>query len=188
MRRIRQTTTAGDGTVGLAMLLTAALVAILTAAAGAGTQPAAQPSPDCRAPEHRQFDFWLGAWDVTANGKPAGTNRIDADLDGCVLVEHWTSARGSRGMSLNFYDRDTKAWYQTWIDDDGQPLRLKGGLVDGRMRMESEPAPDGAGGSSVQRVTWSLEPDRSVRQLWQASRDAGATWTTVFDGRYVKRP
>lgn len=166
------------------MIPIAAFVVALVSAAGAG----AQPSPDCRAAEHRQFDFWLGAWDVTANGKPAGTNRIEADLDGCVLVERWTSTRGSRGMSLNFYDRDTKAWYQTWIDDDGQPLRLKGGLVDGRMRMESEPAPDGAGGPSTQRVTWSVEPDGSVRQWWQASRDGGATWTTVFDGRYVKRP
>jgi hypothetical protein len=171
------------------MFLLAALVATLATAHAAGAQPAASPpSPDCRAPEHRQFDFWLGVWDVTAAGKPAGTNRIESDLDGCVLVEHWTSARGSRGMSLNYYDRDTKAWYQTWIDDGGQPLRLKGGLVDGRMRMESEPAPDGAGGSAIQRITWSLEPDRSVRQLWQSSRDGGATWTIAFDGRYVKRP
>jgi hypothetical protein len=167
------------------MLLTAVLVANLTAAAGAGGQAA---PPDCRAPEHRQFDFWIGTWQVTANGKPAGTNRIEADLEGCVLVERWTSAGGTRGMSLNYYDRQTKSWYQAWIDDNGQPLRLKGGLVDGRMTMETEPSPGGAGGPSRQRITWSVEQDGSVRQWWQASRDGGATWTTVFDGRYVKAP
>jgi len=25
-----------------------------------------------------------------------------------------------------------------------------------------------------------------VRQLWELSNDAGATWTVLFDGRYVR--
>jgi len=28
--------------------------------------------------------------------------------------------------------------------------------------------------------------DGSVRQLWELSNDAGATWTVLFDGRYVR--
>ena len=34
------------------------------------------------------------------------------------------------------------------------------------------------------RITFTPRPDGSVRQWWQASRDGGATWTTVFDGIY----
>src|SRR5690348_9327982 len=33
--------------------------------------PQAPSTPDCSAPEFRQFDFWLGSWNVTVQGKPA---------------------------------------------------------------------------------------------------------------------
>ena len=158
-----------------------ALLSLMPAVAVAQTP--AQKRPDCTAAEHRQFDFWLGAWEVTEKGKSAGTNRIESDLNGCVLIEHWTSASDGRGTSLNFYDRDTKAWYQTWVDGSGGALCLKGGVMDGRMRMQTQPA---AGATAVERITWSQEPDGSVRQLWESSRDGGTTWTTAFDGRYVK--
>ncbi len=94
---------------------------------------------------------------------------------------------GGRGTSLNFYDRATRAWYQTWMDDRGGALRLKGGLVDRRMVMTSEALPGRAGATTLQRITWSLEPDASVRQLWESSADGGTTWTVAFDGRYVKK-
>ena len=148
--------------------------------------PPASPPPDCSGPEHRQFDFWLGTWDVTAQGKPAGTNKITADLDGCVLVEHWTASSGGHGTSLNYYDRKTRSWHQAWIDDRGGSLRLEGGLQDGRMVMQTEPLPDAKGGPAVHRITWSSEADASVRQLWETSKDGGKTWSTLFDGRYVK--
>lgn len=152
-----------------------------------GQQASPQPPPDCAAPEHRQFDFWIGTWAVTAQGQPAGANQIEMDLKGCVLVERWTAASGSRGTSLNFYDRNTQAWYQTWIDERGGVLRLRGGLDAGRMVMTSDAVPNRAGVPTLQRITWSVEPDQSVRQVWETSSDAGATWTAVFDGRYVRR-
>lgn len=47
-------------------------------AAGQTARPAA-----CTEPEHHQFDFWIGEWDVTLpNGKAAGTNRIEPILNG----------------------------------------------------------------------------------------------------------
>ena len=33
------------------------------------------------APEYRQFDFWVGEWDVTWNGKQAGTSSIQGDVN-----------------------------------------------------------------------------------------------------------
>jgi hypothetical protein len=48
---------------------------------------------------------------------------------------------------------------------------------------------DTAGAVTNQRITWSRidgDPDR-VRQHWEASTDGGATWTTAFDGVYVRR-
>src|SRR5690348_7204446 len=45
----------------------------------------AQPVP-CSTSEYRQFDFWLGDWDVTnPAGKPAGHNHVIKEYGGCVL-------------------------------------------------------------------------------------------------------
>jgi len=156
-------------------------------AAGAAV-PAVPPTPPaCQTPEHRQFDFWLGHWTVRApNGRVAGTNHIESSLDGCALVEHWASSGRNRGMSLNYYDAATRQWHQTWTDNEGQPLLLQGALRDGRMVLEGT-APGADGKPARQRVTWTPLPGGDVRQLWEASSDGGATWSTVFDGRYSRR-
>lgn len=149
--------------------------------------PAAQARPDCSAPEHRQFDFWLGTWDVMAAGKPAGTNRIEPVMKGCGLLEQWTSARGGHGTSLNFYDRRTKTWSQAWIDEGGNALHLAGTFADGKMVLASAPRKTDSG-VDVQRITWSKNPDATVRQVWESSTDGGKTWTVAFDGTYTARP
>src|SRR4051812_1628318 len=41
--------------------------------------------PCSHRPEFRQFDFWIGQWDVEMGGQKAGANRIDKSLDGCLL-------------------------------------------------------------------------------------------------------
>ena len=71
------------------------LLAVLLLAMG--TIVTAQPKPPtapCAAPEHRQFDFWVGEWRVTTpDGKHAGDNRIEKVLDGCALHESWQNDR-----------------------------------------------------------------------------------------------
>jgi hypothetical protein len=59
--------------VALAMIL---VPGAARAQAPASPPPSPTPRP-CSAPEHRQFDFWLGEWQVTGpSGKVAGTNSI----------------------------------------------------------------------------------------------------------------
>ena len=149
---------------------------------------AATPAPKpCASPEHRQFDFWIGDWDVTApGGKLAGHNRIGAILGGCALREEWSGAGGTNGTSLNVYDAGARRWRQTWVDDGGTVLLLTGGLKGGRMVLEGE-SPAGAGKTSRQRITWTPLPDGRVRQLWDSSVDGGKSWKVEFDGTYVKR-
>jgi hypothetical protein len=171
------------------MLATIVMLGALAAAASAAqtpTTPAPPPKLDCTAPEFRGFDFWLGAWTVTQGGKPAGSSRIEADMKGCAVIEHWTSANGGRGTSLNFYDRRLKRWSQAWIDEGGNALHLFGGVRDGAMVLTSEPRETPAG-RDVQRITWSKVAGGSVRQLWESSTDGGKTWTVSFDGLYTPR-
>jgi hypothetical protein len=147
----------------------------------------AQPPPACTAPEHRQFDFWIGDWDVSnPAGKPAGHNRIEPILGGCALRETWTGARGSRGTSYNAWDSQRRRWHQTWVDNGGLVLRLDGGFADGKMVLSGETR-DSSGAAVLNRITWRETGPGAVRQLWEVSSDGGKTWGVAFDGRYRKR-
>lgn len=164
-------------------LMVAALTVLPLAAGAQSAAPAA-----CSAPEHHQFDFWIGEWDVqTKDGKPAGFNRIERILGGCVLQENWKGARGGEGRSFNLYDATDRRWHQTWVDNSGGKLDLTGGLDGPRMVLSSESAPDSAGKTTVNRITWTPNDAAHVEQHWQVSTDGGKTWTDAFWGLYVKR-
>lgn len=163
----------------------AALLSLLGLGACLSVVASGAESP-CGLPEHRQFDFWLGDWVVrTPDGKLAGHNRIEREYDGCVLHERYTTERGFRGESLNAYDSGRKVWHQTWVDNTGTLLLLEGGLRAGRMVLEGRVA--GPDGRTVQhRISWTPNPDGTVRQLWESTDEHGAT-QVVFDGLYSRR-
>jgi hypothetical protein len=144
-----------------------------------------KPAP-CTQEQWRQFDFWVGQWSVTEQGKPAGTNHIERILDGCALLENWTGAQGGEGKSLNFFDRDDGLWHQTWIDRSGGALFLSGKFENGAMRMEGVRAASAKQPATRHRITWTALPDGSVRQLWESSAVAKEEWVTQFDGLYVR--
>ncbi len=144
------------------------------------------PAFACEQGQYRQFDFWLGNWTVVrADGAIAGTNRITRDLKGCVINEHYRSLGGYEGRSISAYDRQTKRWHQSWVDNTGLLLSLWGGLEAGNMVLSGEgKTPEGA--TVLHRITWFPLPDGRVRQHWQSSSDQGQQWVTAFDGLYKK--
>lgn len=152
------------------------------AAQDAQSSAAQTPAPKpCTAEEYRQFDFWLGTWEVKNKLRPDGpasTNRITVEEDGCVVFERYTTPSGYTGRSLSFYDAVRKRWHQTWIDNQGQPLYLDGTFQDGALVLSGE-AP-----GVKHRVTWRPLDGGKVQQLWESSKDGGSTWSTVFDGLY----
>jgi hypothetical protein len=164
------------GTFGLAV------VVVCSAAA----QTAAPPPPKCDAPEYRQFDFWVGSWDVTMRGQPAGGNLVTLEEGGCLVHEHWTGKGGGTGQSFNFFDRDDGAWHQVWVSNTGSVLYLTGHYADGTLTYLGETRrPDGT--SLRHRLSFHPNGDGTVRQLWETSSDSGATWAVSFDGHYTKR-
>lgn len=167
-----------------------ATLALLGHAGGAIAQTPPVAAKSCQAVEHRQFDFWVGRWDVfVPSGKKAGENRIELIADGCALLEQWTGTGGVTGKSLNIYDASDRRWHQTWVDSSGTLLMLTGGFVDRSMVMSmSGPSVTDPKATVQQRITWTPAADGTVRQLWESSSDEGRTWTVLFDGRYVRAP
>ncbi|MEP7048430.1 MAG: hypothetical protein ABI949_17190 [Ilumatobacteraceae bacterium] len=131
------------------------------------------------------FDFWVGDWAVHLRdtNELIGHNRIQRTQLGHVLVENYTTVSGRfSGTSLNGYDHVAGRWHQCWMDMTGLVLDLYGNLVDGAMVMSS-----GVRDDRIERISWTPDPDGSVRQHWQQSTDHGATWVTVFDGTYRRQ-
>lgn len=161
-----------------------ALLLCIPAVVLAGGSAAASAANPCDAPAHHQFDFWLGSWQVSENGKPAGTNRIERLLDGCALLENWVGSDGSGGHSLNFYDPKRGLWQQTWIDKSAGVLNLTGRFAGGRMVLSGDSRAPGSQRKIRDRITWTPNADGTVRQLWDRSTDGGRTWQIIFDGLY----
>ncbi len=144
----------------------------------------------CSTADHRAFDFWFGVWDVTPVGQnqSSGINVISREHGGCVIREEYKTNNGYTGMSMSIYDAARKTWHQTWMGLDGNPLYTQGGLNDeGAMVLSNANWPGYVEGSPINRITWTPNEDGSVRQHWQASKDDGKTWSTVFDGLYIKQ-
>ncbi|MEL6593855.1 MAG: hypothetical protein AAFP02_17620, partial [Bacteroidota bacterium] len=133
---------------------------------------------------HQQFHFWVGDWEAfDKQSKKLGENRIVLMQDTCVMQENWTSGAYS-GTSYNYYDSKRQQWHQLWIDNQGQILRLYGGMEEDKMILRSDEMTNAQGQTYINRVTWTPNDDGSVRQHWEASSDQGESWNTLFDGIY----
>ena len=136
----------------------------------------------------REFDFWIGQWDVhLANGTFAGINSIEAGERGCVLSEKWRSANGGTGQSINYLDGATGEWVQVWNDAAGTQIAIRGGLGGDGMRLTGQIHYLGSDTTLPFRGLWTPLPDGRVRQYFEQSNDAGATWTPWFEGFYSRR-
>lgn len=147
---------------------------------------AAQMKP-CTSAPFRQFDFWIGDWEVQlAGGGVAGHNTVTREQDGCLLVEHWTSrAGGQSGTSFNYYDIRDKKWHQLYIDNSGNAgafPAMAGVLTDGKIVMLTDDV-----NNTLTRWTWYPMEAGKVKQMAELSTDHGATWSIVWNSVYVKQ-
>jgi tetratricopeptide (TPR) repeat protein len=140
--------------------------------------------------ESRQFDFWIGDWDVTQNvpgGGAAGDSHVEIILNQCVIFENWTGRTGGSGKSFNAWNADLACWQQNWMDDRGDVTNYTDGhFADGRLVFHAEKK-NAAGQWQKHRLTFVPIDADHVRQLGETSTDAGATWTATYDLLYTRK-
>lgn len=165
------------------------------------TRGAANPRPACGAPEARQFDFWIGEWDVLnrqrAPGPPDDTtlydtggavDRVHAMLDGCLIVEHWEGHllpdRHVIGFSARAWDPETRRWVTllNWPGPRGAVFFLiRGRFEDGVASFVFEPA---AGGF----VRYRFRDVARDRLTWEGARsEDGDRWEPFWIMRFRRR-
>jgi tetratricopeptide (TPR) repeat protein len=140
--------------------------------------------------ENRQFDFWVGEWDVntTQGSIPAGNSKIELILGDCVVLENWKSLNSPySGKSYNIYNGALKRWEQYWVDNVGGNIFFHGELKDGVMDYWADDIPQSNGPALRRHLQFSkLGPDK-VRQFSQGSTDGGKTWNVEYDFTYVRK-
>lgn len=147
----------------------------------------ATQSRTCDGEPHRQFDFWVGTWEVRDGaGKLAGYNTITSEQGGCVLIERWQSAAGHDGMSMNYYDPLSRRWKQNWVSP-GVILEMSGALQGGSLVLEGPLQHLDEKRTTLLRGIWTALPDGRVRQHFVESKDGGKTWDEWFDGYYQRK-
>jgi hypothetical protein len=166
---------------------TSALLLMGLALAGGPAMAQAPAALGCKSPEHRQFDFWVGTWDVSPTGqnKVVARSVIENLYGGCVIRENWMPAAGTPGGSLNTFDPADNRWHQVWMDASNARVSFDGDLVDGSMvltgnwRGAQKPGQD-----ALVRMTYSRLDGGAVRQKGEISTDRGTTWKPYFDFTY----
>ncbi len=152
---------------------------------------AAQAIPErnanpCGQTENRQFDFWVGEWDVTSGGRKIAESSIQRIIGSCVIYENYSDPGGYTGKSFNFYDAVLKKWRQTWVDNGGNVSEFSGEYKDNAMHYEGEShRRDGQRFLRKMTVT-RLDADR-VRQYSEFSMDGGKSWKSNYDFLYLRK-
>ena len=173
------------------------LTPLLPAAVGAQETEA-----PCQSASYRQFDFWLGEWDVlNIQRRPEGTqwgitgratDRVYAVASGCGIVEHWRGSTATGrvlGYSLRAWNPEKKQWDLVLLwPQPNQPLFF---TLEGSFRHErgdfSRSGTDPAGNRVETRFTFSDIGPRSLRWNNGTSRDGGRTWSTTWIMEFTRR-
>ncbi len=160
------------------------LVLLLCLALPAAAQ---QPKPyDCESTApHRQFDFWLGSWEVVdeKGEQHYGKNRISKRENGCLLLEEYTTGKGFSGSSINYFNPSDGQWHQHWVDNGTSIIHTSGGIEAGSMVMRGTIYYLAADRTADFRGKWTPLADGRVRQFFEEKDDRGK-WQVWFDGYY----
>ncbi|MCB0264087.1 MAG: DUF1579 family protein [Calditrichaeota bacterium] len=171
-------------------LLILLMFAILQFAAAQNSQK------PCSAPEARQFDFWIGEWELTWPGGQGGTpegqtgrgvNHVVQYLGECVIFENFSFADSSFiGKSWSVYNLQKQLWQQTWVDNSGGYLLFTGGFADGKMELRTAPFQRN-GVTYVSRMVFRNIAANAFDWDWQRSADNGETWQDVWNIHYQRK-
>lgn len=155
--------------------------------ADSSQKPSGEAATEDSREAEKQFDFWLGQWNLTWGEDGKGTNTITRILDGRVIRESFDGRPSMNlvGQSYSVYVKPLGLWKQTWVDNEGSYLDFTGGLKDGRMILSREAGREGK--KFLQRMVWYDIDKDAFDWNWERSDDQGATWKLAWKIHYQRK-
>ena len=163
------------------------MLALMSLLASSTHAFAAAPA-GCASPESRQFDFWVGKWDVHPKASPekkVAVSLIEKLYHGCAIRENWMPFSDHKGGSINAWSPERKTWRQFWADSDGGSALFEGGW-NGKAMVLTGVWPQPGQPTQITRMTYTPLADGSVEQLGVTSDDSGKSWQPSFDFIYKR--
>ncbi|MEO8413741.1 MAG: tetratricopeptide repeat protein [Ginsengibacter sp.] len=145
--------------------------------------------PCMKNPHAREFDFWIGEWDVypTGSSQLVGSSSIQMGSGGCFLLENWTAIGfPNTGKSMNFVDPATDKWKQVWVGSEGTITEYINGVYKDSV-MEFESTQKSPQGMAKIRFRFFNQGTGKVRQFQESTTDDGKTWIVAYDLTYVRK-
>ncbi|NNE66044.1 MAG: hypothetical protein HKN33_05705 [Pyrinomonadaceae bacterium] len=147
----------------------------------------------------RQFDFWVGAWDVNLRvqqkdnswkDQHKSTAHIYKILAGKAILELWSENKdGINGYSLRYYNPNTDKW-DLWLNWPGKnrsgTTGLTGSFRHGRGEFFAERKIDERT-TQIRRYTFSDATPTSLRWDDAYSTDGGKTWSSNWIMEFSRR-
>jgi hypothetical protein len=137
----------------------------------------------------REFDFWIGDWDVypTGGNQIVGSSKIEMEAGGCFILENWTAIGfPNTGKSMNFVDPVTTKWKQVWVGSGGIVTEYINGVYKDSV-MQFESSSTSAQGIMKIRFRFFNQGSNQVRQFQEYSTDDGKTWNVSYDLTYIRK-
>lgn len=143
----------------------------------------------CKArPEYRALDFFIGEWEQQNRaGQVVGTSSVKLTLEGCVIEETSVNPQSSyTGRAFHYFDPTLGKWRQTYVATKADFSLWTGDFKDGEIRYTGEISHANGSKTLGRNIFTRIDANR-VRQLFEISTDSGKTWTTNWDGFYVRK-
>lgn len=144
----------------------------------------------CGEGQRRQFDFWVGTWDVSWRASPqgrAGSGRatVQKILASCVVQENFSAEPlPLRAMSLSSYIPESGQWSQVWVDNEGHYRDVVGESKNGEIVLSRQTEVNGK--KVLQRVVWKNIKPMELDCNWEQSEDGGRTWQVLWPMHYTR--
>ncbi len=166
---------------------------------GVSIPAAPSDTSSCNSPEARQFDFWIGSWDINQkilrqDGswiELKASTTVSPLLNGCALEEHWTGQvqffwlgmthpEEIKGFSLRYFDTSSGKWNIYWMDtqnpDLGKPFTGNFSEDKGEFYASRETKK----GKQISRIVFSDIKEYSVHWDLSISNDDGKNWKAIW--------
>lgn len=139
------------------------------------------------------FDFWVGEWNLSWEDPEGnvvkGKNEIIKILDGKVFKENFRALEGQLsgyvGKSWSVYNKRTKEWKQTWVDNQGAYLDFIG-KFEGDKRIFFRKTQNKEGEAVLQRMVFYDIDEDSFTWDWEQSSDNGESWELQWRINYER--